>query len=265
MAGVQERTQERTVDVWNDKIKARVRVAGSGPALVFLHGGWGPQWGEFQDALAREFTVYAPDHPGTSEGDPEAHRPLDDMWDLALYYDELLDKLGLTAPVLVGHSFGGMVASEIAANFPKRVGKLVLIDSLGLWLDDSPIRNYMVTPIAELIPMIFADPSHPAVGALVPSPADAEAMIRTHWALGVTGKYCWPLPDKGLRKRIHRITAPTLILWGKQDKLTPPVYAREFANLIKGAKVEMVDKASHMLPVEQAQAAARLVADFARR
>ena len=72
-----------------------------------------------------------PDHPGTSEGDPESHRALDDMWDLALFYDELFDKLGLEAPALVGHSFGGMVAGDIAANFPKRIGKLVLIDSLG--------------------------------------------------------------------------------------------------------------------------------------
>jgi len=151
--------QERIVNVWDDKIKAHVKVAGSGPALVFLHGGWGPQWTEFHDTLARNFTVYAPDHPGTSDGDPESHRALDDMWDLALFYDELFDKLGLDKPALVGHSFGGMVASDVAANFPKRVGKLVLIDSLGIWLDDSPIRNYMVTPITELVPMIFANPT----------------------------------------------------------------------------------------------------------
>jgi pimeloyl-ACP methyl ester carboxylesterase len=261
MAGV----QERTVNVWNDKIKARVKVQGSGPALVFLHGGWGPQWGEFHDTLARDFTVYAPDHPGTSEGDPEAHRPLDDMWDLALFYDELFDKLGLSTPALIGHSFGGMVAGDIAANFPKRIRKLVLIDSLGIWLDDSPIRNYMVTPIAELIPMIFADPNHPAVGTFVPNPTDTEAMIRVHWALGCTGKFCWPLPDKGLRKRIHRVSAPTLVLWGKQDHLTPAAYAHEFVKLIKGAKVELVDQASHMLPIEQPQAAAKAVTDFVKR
>src|SRR2546421_316445 len=82
----------------------------------------------FHDTLARDFTVYAPDHPGTSDGDPESHRSLDDMWDLALFYDELFDKLALDKPALVGHSFGGMVAGDIAANFPKRVGKLVLID-----------------------------------------------------------------------------------------------------------------------------------------
>src|SRR5579871_443564 len=257
--------QDRTVSVWDDRIKARVKVAGAGPALVFLHAGWGPRWTEFHDALAREFTVYAPEHPGTSDGDPEAHRALDDVWDLALFYDELFDKLGLEQPVLAGHSFGGMIAGEVAANFPRRIGKLVLIDSLGLWLDDHPIRNYMVTPVAELVPMIFAHPNHPAVGSFVPNPADVDAMVRVHWALGCTGKFCWPLPDKGLRKRIHRVSAPTLVLWGKQDNLTPAAYAQEFARLIKGAKVELIDNAGHMVPVEQPAAAAIAIAEFARR
>lgn len=257
--------QERCVDVWEDKVKVRVKVAGSGPALVFLHSGYGPRWGEFHDRLARDFTVYAPEHPGTSEGDPEAHRPLDDIWDLVLSYDELLDKLGLDAPALVGHSFGGMIAAEIAANFPKRVSKLVLIDSLGLWRDDTPVRNYMVMPMAELIPMYFANQGHPAVAGFLPDPNDADTLIRNVWALGCTGKFCWPLPDKGLRKRIHRIAAPTLVVWGKQDGLTPPVYAQEFAKLIKGAKVELVDQAAHMLPVEQPAAAAKLVVDFAKQ
>jgi pimeloyl-ACP methyl ester carboxylesterase len=257
--------QERTANVWDDKIKARVKVAGSGPALVFFHGAAGLQWNEFLDALARDFTVYAPEHPGTSEGDPEAHRALDDLWDLVLFYDELFDKLGLSEPAIVGHSFGGMVAAEMAANFPRRASKLALISSLGLWLDNAPIRNYMVTPAAELIPMMFADPNHPAAVQLLPNPNDADGVIRTVWALGCTGKFCWPIFEKGLKKRIHRIAAPTLVMWGKQDALTPPVYAQEFGKLIKGAKVELVDKASHMLPIEHPQAAARMVADFFKR
>jgi len=260
MAGV----QERTVNVWDDKIKAHVKVAGSGPALVFLHGGWGPQWTAFHDTLARDFTVYAPDHPGTSDGDPESHRSIDDMWDLALFYDELFDKLALDKPALVGHSFGGMVAGDVAANFPKRVGKLVLIDSLGIWLDDSPIRNYMVTPIADLIPMIFANPNDPSIGTFVPNPTDTEAMVRTHWALGCTGKFCWPLPDKGLRKRIHRVSAPTLVLWGKQDRLVPAVYAQEFGDRIRGAKVELLDQAGHLFAAEYPERVAGMVEDFLR-
>src|SRR5712692_2353776 len=126
-------TSEQTLKLWEDKVTAHVKVAGSGPALVYLHSGSGPVWDEPLDLLAKEFTVYAPEHPGTSAGDPGSIKPLDDVWDLVLYYYELFDKLGLEAPAVVGHSFGGMVAAELAATNPRRVSKLVLIDPLGLW------------------------------------------------------------------------------------------------------------------------------------
>jgi pimeloyl-ACP methyl ester carboxylesterase len=80
--------------------------------------------------------------------------------------------------------------------------------------------------------------------------------------LGCTGKYIWPIPDKGLRKRAHRIAAPTLIIWGKQDGLTKPIYAEEFRKLIPNSRVEMVDKAAHMTPLEQPVVVAKLLRDF---
>ena len=69
--------------------------AGQGPALVYLHGDYGLFWNEFLDKLAANFTVYAPAHPGTTPGDPDGLRALDDMWDLVLYHYELFDQLGL--------------------------------------------------------------------------------------------------------------------------------------------------------------------------
>src|SRR5579883_3368221 len=88
-------TSERTVTVWQGQVQARVKAAGSGPALVFLHSGYGLVWDEFLDLLARDFTVYAPEHPGTSDGLPDAVKPLDDVWDLTLFYEELFEQLGL--------------------------------------------------------------------------------------------------------------------------------------------------------------------------
>jgi pimeloyl-ACP methyl ester carboxylesterase len=221
-------------------------------------------WDEFLDQLARDFTIYAPEHPGTSAGDPDAIKALDDVWDLVLYYYELFDKLSLEAPAVVGHSFGGMVASELAATNPKRVSKLVLIDPLGLWRDDAPIKNYMVSPQAELDPLFFHDKNHPARKLLFMNPEEPDSIIRVTWALGCTGKFIWPIPDKGLRKRIHRITAPTLVVWGKQDGLTKPLYADEFKRLIPSAQVEMVANAAHMAPMEQPAAVATLVRNFLR-
>jgi pimeloyl-ACP methyl ester carboxylesterase len=80
--------------------------------------------------------------------------------------------------------------------------------------------------------------------------------------MGATGKFLWPIPDKGLRKRIHRVQAPTLLVWGKEDRVVPPVYAEEFARRIAGARVEIVDQAGHAPHLEQPDAVAPLVRDF---
>ena len=101
-----------------------MKVAGNGPPVVFFHGAFGLQWDAFLDRLAQTHTVYAPEHPGTTPGAPDSIKPIDTLWDLVLYYYELLDELGLDAPAVVGHSFGGMVAAEVAATNPARVSKL---------------------------------------------------------------------------------------------------------------------------------------------
>ena len=80
-------TQERTVAVWQDTIKFRVLSQGNGPALVFLHGPWGLTWDPFLDALSKDFTVHAPEHPGTTPGSPDEIYRLDNLWDLVLCYD----------------------------------------------------------------------------------------------------------------------------------------------------------------------------------
>lgn len=258
-------TSERTVSLWDDKVTARIKVAGQGPALVYLHSGYGLAWDDFLDRLAQDFTVYAPEHPGTSAGDPDAIKAIDDVWDLVLYYYELFDRLGLETPAVVGHSFGGMVAAELAATNPRRIGKLVLIDPLGLWRDDAPIKNYMVAPQTDLDPLFFHDTNHPSRKLVYMNPEEPDSVIRVMWALGCTGKFIWPIPDRGLRKRIHRISAPTLIIWGKEDGLTKPIYAEDFKKLIRGSRLEMVSNAAHMAPLEQPDAVSRLVRDFLKK
>ena len=265
-------TQDREVRAWRDQVRARVKVAGSGPPLVFLHGAFGLQWDPFLDALASSFTVYAPEHPGTTPGAPDEIKPIDTLWDLVLYYDELLDALGLDAPAVVGHSFGGMIAAELAANSPRRVGKLVLIDPVGLWREDAPVRNWMLTSPQELPGLLFADTNSPiaqmmfAAATASRDPASVEAMIdlrvQMMWSLACTGKFVWPIPDRGLKKRLHRIAAPTLLVWGDKDGIVPPAYAQDFAAAIKGARVEIVEKAGHAPQMEQTARVTQIVRDF---
>jgi pimeloyl-ACP methyl ester carboxylesterase len=247
-------------------VPIRVHVRGAGPALVFFHGPWGLTWGPFLDALARSFTVYAPEHPGTTPDEPEPIQHVDGLWDLVLCYDELLEHLKLRDVILAGHSFGAMMACEVAALQPARVKRLVLIDPIGLWRDDAPVVNWMLLSPAEMPAYVFHQPDGAAAQALFSVPEDPEqgALARTRltWAMGATGKFIWPIPDKGLKKRIHRVTAPTLLVWGEADRLVPRAYAKEFAGRLADTRLEVVAGAGHAPHLEQPEATARVVQAF---
>jgi pimeloyl-ACP methyl ester carboxylesterase len=257
----------RTVKVWQDRVPFRVQVKGTGPALVYFHGPWGLTWGAFLDALAERFTVYAPEHPGTTPDLPDVIYEIDTLWDLALCYDELLEQLGLFEVALAGHSFGAMVACEVAAQRPARVRRMALLDPIGLWRDDAPVINWMLLGPPELPDHVFRDPAGAAAKALFALPDDpeasAQARTRLTWAMGSTGKFIWPIPDKGLKKRIHRIAEiPTLLVWGEDDRLVPRVYAEDFARRLRRTRTEVVKAAGHAPQLEQPEATARLVETF---
>jgi pimeloyl-ACP methyl ester carboxylesterase len=260
-------TREQTISVWQGKVRLRVFSEGAGPALVFFHGPWGVTWDPFLTELAKGFTVYAPEHPGTAPDTHDDIYHLDGLWDLVLCYDELLRALKVDEAVLVGHSFGGMVACEMAAAYPRRAKRLALIDPIGFWRDGERVQNWMMVNPAELPAWVFRDPSSEAArrmfGPSEPPEAAAAARVRLTWTMGATGKFTWPIPDKGLKKRIHRVTAPTLLVWGKEDRLVPPVYADEFARRLADARVQTVDGAAHAPHLEQPERVARMIREFA--
>jgi pimeloyl-ACP methyl ester carboxylesterase len=257
----------QTLELWDGQISTRVHHAGSGDPVVFLHGAMGLQWDDFLDGLAEQFTVFAPEHPGTTPGDPDGIKPLDHLWDLVLYYDELFAALGLDSAALIGHSFGGMVAAEVAASFPTRASKLVLISALGLWRDDAPIPNVMVMTPEEFVPLLVADQSGPLAQTMLTPPdleseAGQTAVIQSTWSLACTGKFIWPIPDRGLDRRLHRVTAPTLIVWGHRDNFARSVYADEFRQRIRDSRVEVMESAGHFPQLEQPSRTLELVKGF---
>ena len=142
---------------------------------------------------------------------------------------------------------------------------------IGLWRDDQPVRNWMTTSFGDLPKYLFADQNLPlaqmmAAAARMTNLSDEQMdmQIQIMWSAACTGKFVWPIPDKGLKKRIHRIQAPTLIIWGRQDGIAPPIYAEEFAQRIKNARVELIDNAGHVPQMEQLQQVSGLVSDFLR-
>jgi pimeloyl-ACP methyl ester carboxylesterase len=233
---------------------------------VFLHPASGLAWDPFLADLSAQRTVYAPLVPGTSPADPDAIDEVRDLWELVLLEQEGLLALGLEGADLVGASFGGMLACELQATFPGMFGKLVLLDPIGLWRDDAPVTNWMMTPPAELPALLFADPSSPAAQEMFTLPEDpgemADAIAATTWAMGCTAKFVWPVPDRGLARRLHRVTAPTLVIWGAQDALISAVYAEEFGKRIKGARVEVLEGCGHAPHVEKREETLRLLQEF---
>lgn len=257
---------DRPVSLVQDRVRTTVREAGEGPPLVFLHGAAGLMWDPLLESLTETHHVYAPMHPGTDGVHHDDIRELRDIWDLVLYYAELFDELGLERAVLVGHSIGAMVAAEIAATYPSFVEKLVLVSPLGLWRDDTPVGNPMMLDPMALVQATFADVNGAPAQAMITQMSSMldqpEAAVESWWVTACTGHFIWPLPDRGLGKRIHRITAPSLVIWGRQDGIIPAVYAEEFGSRITGSQVEVIDDAAHMPQLEQPEIVVELVSKF---
>ncbi len=214
---------ERTIPVWGARLDMTVQVTGAGPPLVYLHAAGGMVWDAFLEQLSSEYTIYAPLVPGTVPGNKEAIGEVADLWDLVLVYEETIRALGLDRPPVVGQSFGGMLACELAAHSPELVGRLVLLDPIGLWLDEHPVANWVAAAPEQIPALLFHDPDGDVARAMFTPPDDPDAavaaIVGVVWATGCTSKFVWPVPDKGLAKRIHRIVAPTLVIWGRQDAL----------------------------------------------
>jgi pimeloyl-ACP methyl ester carboxylesterase len=258
---------ERVLDVWGGGLALHVKTFGRGRPLVFLHPAGGLNVDPFLLALSEQYRVHAPEIPGTSAGDPDAIHQVDSLSDLVLIYEEAIRTLDFPgAPVVIGASFGGMLAAELASCFPALFSKVVLLDPIGLWRPDLPIANWMTTPVPELPALLFKNPDCAAAKAAFTPPADPAQLVSMIsgrvWAMACTGKFVWPIPEKGLHKRLHRIEVPTLVVWGEADALVPVGYAQEFGAAIAGSRVEIVADAGHVPHAEQMEATLALVRDF---
>ena len=217
----------KSIPIRDGLFNLELAQAGSGDPLLFLHGSGGVRWGPYLDMLAEQFTVYVPSHPGFGESDGLDH--IDDILDLALFYHDVMDELGLESAHLVGHSLGGMLAAEMAALCSHRVRRLVLANPVGLWRDEEPVVDFFALTPSEYVRHVYHDPESPAAKEALAPPDSQDAMMEAMYqrlqSLSAAGKFLWPIPDKGLKRRIHRIKTPTLIVWGESDRLVPPSYA----------------------------------------
>jgi pimeloyl-ACP methyl ester carboxylesterase len=251
-----------------------VLEAGDGPALLFLHGAGGiPFWEGVLPIIARAYHVYAPLLPGFGQSTGLEH--LDDQWDLFLHGFDVMEALGLERPYLVGESMGAWRAAEMAALRPREIGRLALAAPVGLWRDEAPVADMFGMRTEDLVPYLFHDPSCPAaqrmlgVSALFSNrddrtEAQVEFLITLARGFKTAAKFLFPIPEGGLERRLHRITAPTLIVWGKNDRFASPLYGRLFAEKIPGARLETIERAGHRIGLERPEPYAELLTSFGR-
>lgn len=261
--------------------KIQLLRGGAGAPVLYLHGlvadvhsvPSGAGLTAFQDALAAHFSLCAPALPGYAES--EGFDDLETIEDAVFFCLDIIDTLKLDRVHLVGASLGGWIAAEFATRYSHRLHKLVLINPLGVSTPQARIGNffYTVTPKAEggqheVRELLFRDPNSELAMGTIPDQMPSNTYMLFYKAQMVGARLGWKPPylyNPRLRERLFRIQAPTLIVWGNEDKLAPVALSDSFAAGIANATVERIPGAAHALLLEQPQRAAELVTQFLTR
>ncbi len=247
------------------EINVEIAEHGAGVPLVFLHSGEGLAFCDpLFTHLAKACRVVVPSHPGFGNTDlPASFRAIDD---LAYFYLDLFDALKLRDAMLVGTSFGGWVAAEIAIRSTAHLSRLVLADAFGIRVsqDETAVE---IEDIFTLHPddaerRSYVDPARWRRGAAALTDDELGVIARNRESLALFG---WmPYMVNPLLKRwLHRIRIPTLVLWGERDGIASTDYGRAYASAIPGARFEIIKDAAHHAPIEQPERFAAAVMRFA--
>lgn len=256
--------------------KVEVAETGSGGPLLYLHGfadihSVKENWLPFHAKLAESARIIAPAHPGCALTDE--NKDVDTIEDVVFHYLEVLDALKLPRFDLVGSCVGGWIAAELAVRHPEKIRKLVLIGATGLFVEGALIGDIFMmaqpeygSSYASLRQMLFARADDPKALEMFPDgKGDIDDEVRRYQMLRLSSRIGFKPPyfyNYSLRNRLHRITAPALIIWGEKDSFVPPAHGEIYAQRIPNAKLTMVSRAGHSVHVEKPEAIAKTVADF---
>jgi pimeloyl-ACP methyl ester carboxylesterase len=241
--------------------RVSVQRAGAGPPLLFLHGARGAgRWLPFMEALSRNFDLIVPDHPGF--GRSETPPWLENVGDLAYFYLDFIQALGLERVHLAGASLGGWIACELAVRNQSLLGTLTLVASAGIHVRGVPKGDMFLWSPQELARNLYCDQSF-AEALLHEQPTEEEQgnLLRNRIT---AAKLAWQprLYNPELAKWLHRITIPTLILWGDSDKVIPPQHGPAFRDLIPNSRLEILQNCGHLPQIEKAEEFVAAVARF---
>lgn len=236
---------------------------GEGPPLLFLHAAGGAgAWHRVHELLAARFDVIAPDHPGFGQSD-DLER-VGDITDLVFHYRDVCEALGVERAHVVGASFGGWIAAELAVHAPWLVDRLVLIAPAGLRLPEATVTDLFLLTPEKVPPVLFKDPGCPAAAALFGGEPDVDTILAVYREMGSLARFAWKpfMSDPKLEGRLRHVAAPTLVVSPEEDRLIPRAHAERYAERIPGARHTVVADAGHAVHFEQPEATAAAVLEF---
>jgi pimeloyl-ACP methyl ester carboxylesterase len=270
-------TEERARHMWAiptiDRVEVSLHghrvnfnIAGQGPPVVLIHGvaGRAAQWDQTVQLLAERHTVVAPDLMG--HGDSAKPRGDYSLGAHASGIRDLLIGLDIERASVVGHSLGGGIAMQFAYQFPERCERLVLVASGGLGDEVHPLLRAATLPGSEFVLPLLAHPRVLDVASIIPR-ALGRVGLRTRPDLTEMARGYQSLANAEARSAfIHTVRAvidptgqrinasdrlyltskmPSLIIWGRHDRIIPVEHARPAHEAMPGSRLELFDAAGH--------------------
>jgi pimeloyl-ACP methyl ester carboxylesterase len=241
----------------------RVWSKGTGPKLGWVAGFGGlPRWIPFLDELAKTRTVIAPSLPGFPGA--TGHTLLDTHLDWLVAVRQILVKSGLEGADLAGSSVGGSFVAEMAALWPHKVNRIAMIAPFGLFDEKDPAADVWAQRPDDVPGLLCADPQiWKDLKAVPPGANSVEWPIEQVRASEAAARVFWPLGNTKLEKRLPLILAPTLLLWGEQDRVIPRSYAQTMAKSITGkTTIKTIAGAGHLAELDQPVTTAKAILEF---
>jgi pimeloyl-ACP methyl ester carboxylesterase len=235
---------------------------GEGEAVVLLHGLFGcpENWNDVIDSLSGEFRVLALQFPI----DYQPKRSLYSLCtvpQLTEYVREFLDYAGIDRAILAGNSLGGQVAIDFCIKHPARVERLIITGSAGLFersLSGGSIPKVCREFVREKASEIFYDPKHVTEDLV----EEIFEMLGDRNFLRFLLRIAKSTRDYNVKDELDKIKIPTLIVWGKNDKITPPTVAYEFEEHLENARLVFLDRCGHTPPIERPIQFSEIARDF---
>ena len=245
---------------------ARIEVerVGSGPPLVLLQSAEAYEAGlDLVDRLAEDREVFLPWAPGYGGSPlPETVRTIDDV---AYIYLDLIERYDLRDIALLGCSLGGWIAAEMATKTCERLSRLILVDALGVKFGgayDRDIEDIYFLSFDKVKAIRFADPRRDPLDDMTALGEDEAMEVARHRE--TTARLCWDpyFHNPALKRRLHRISVPTLVVWGEEDRFVRPEYGRAYAERIPNSRFVSIAGAGHYPHIEQPDAVLNAMSGF---